>query len=88
MKLRERFASRKVKITSLRPTGTKSAEADYDELDLDGNVISSGTAACFNIDAVEIDDDDCLMGNSGLSAGGDFIVEHKVYDKTGLGRKK
>jgi|APIni6443716594_1056825.scaffolds.fasta_scaffold3248496_1 hypothetical protein len=87
MKLRERFASHKVKITSFLPTGSNSGTAEYDELDAEGNALNSGVAAVFDTNSVELDDDDCLTGNSRLSASGEFIVVRKDFDRTGLGRK-
>jgi len=85
--LRSRFAIDRVKITGLKMTGTKSAIADYDELDPEGSVLNSGTAACFDVTLVEIDDDDCLSGSARLSANGQFIVQSRTFDRTGLGRK-
>lgn len=86
-KLRASFAIGRTRITNVKMTGTNSAVVEYDELKPDGNVANSGAAACFDVDAVELDDDDCLAGNSRLSANGQFIVEKRVFDRTGLGRK-
>jgi hypothetical protein len=87
MKFRERFSSHKVKVTQFLWTGTNSGTAEYDELNTDGDVQNSGTAAVFDAEAIELDADDCLTGNSRLSASGEFIVVRKAFDRTGLGRK-
>ena len=86
-KLRVRFGVGRVRITGLKMTGTNSAIADYDELDAEGAVANSGVAACFDVDAVEVDDDDCLSGDSRLSANGQFLVQRRTFDRSGLGRK-
>ena len=86
-KLRIRFGVGQVKITGLKMTGTNSAIAEYDELDANGAVINSGAAACFDVDSVEIDDGDHLAGDSRLSANGQFLVQKRTFDRTGLGRK-
>jgi hypothetical protein len=86
--LRSRFAIGRVRITGVKMTGTKSGLADYEELASDGKtVVNSGTAACFDIDLVELDDEDCLTGGSRLSANGQFLVQKRDFDRTGLGRK-
>ena len=85
--LRSRFAIGRTKITGLKMTGTNSALAEYDELGIDDVVVNSGVAACFDVDKVQLDDDDCLTGDSRLSANGQFIVEKRVFDRNGLGRK-
>ena len=86
-KLRIRFAIGRVKVTGVKMTGTNSAVADYEELDHEGKPVNSGAAACFDVDAVELDDEDCLTGESRLSANGQFIVQRRNFDRTGLGRK-
>lgn len=85
--LRSAFAIGRVRVTGVKMTGMKSANVDYEELTPDGEVLNTGTAACFDVDSVELDDDHCLDGNSRLSASGEFIVQSRSFDKTGLGRK-
>ena len=85
--LRSAFAIGRVRITGVKMTGTKSANVDYEELTPDGEVLNTGVAACFDVDLVELDDDRCLDGSSRLSASGEFIVQSRSFDKTGLGRK-
>jgi hypothetical protein len=85
--LRSAFAIGRVRITGVKMTGTKSANVDYEELTPDGEVLNTGVAACFDVDLVELDDDRCLDGNSRLAASGEFIVQSKSFDRTGLGRK-
>ena len=85
--LRGRFAIGRVRITGVKMTGNKSALADYEELTPDGAVNTTGTAACFDVDLVELDDEDCLAGGSRLAANGQFIVQKRDFDRTGLGRK-
>lgn len=85
--LRSRFAIGRVKITGVKMTGNNSAIADYEELDPEGAVTNTGSAAVFDVDAVELDDEDFLSGNSRLSANGQFIVQKRTFDRTGLGRK-
>ena len=84
-KLRKAFGVGQVKITGLKMTGGNSGVADYDALDSAGNVAYSGVAACFDVDAVELDDDNILSGDSRLSANGQFIVQKRTFDRTGLG---
>jgi len=86
-KLRVRFGVGRVKITGLKMTGTNSAIAEYDALDADGVVAHAGVAACFDVDSVELDDEDCLTGDSRLSANGQFIVLKRTFDRSGLGPK-
>lgn len=86
--LRSRYAIGRVRVDGVRMTGTKSAVVDYTELTPDGDALSTGTAMCFDVDAVELDDDDCLAGESRLSASGEFIVQSRKLDRTGLGRSK
>ena len=83
-----RFAAQKVHIVALTPTGRKSAEVEYETLDSKNEVLNTGIAACFDVDAVEVDDNDCLAGDSILSATGEFIVKARSFDRTGLGYKK
>lgn len=85
--LRNRFAPVQTKITDLRLTGRKSAQVDYVQLDAEGEELYEGTADCFDIDAIEIDDNDNLTGDSMLSASGELIVQRKAWDRTGLGPK-
>lgn len=87
MKLRERFAAQRCKIVDYKSTDSNSGRAEYEEHDADGNVLRVGTAAVFNADSVEIDDDGYLTGDSRLSASGEFIVVRKPFDRTGLGRR-
>ena len=87
MKLRERFVRSKVRITSFTPTGSNSGTVEYDELDAQGAIANSGVAVAFDAENVELDENDCLTGNSRLSASGEFIVVRKAFDRTGLGRK-
>lgn len=86
--LRQRFAAVSVHITGLTPTGRNSANVDYETLDASGDAMGAGTAACFNVDEIQIDDNDCLAGDSVLSATGEFIVKSRTFDRTGLGYKK
>lgn len=85
--LKNRFAIGRVRITGLKMTGTNAGVVDYEELSPEGEVQNSGTAACFDVESVELDDEDCLAGASRLSNSGEFIVVRKAFDKTGLGRK-
>jgi len=86
--LRNRFAIGRVHVTGVTMTGTKSAVVDYEELTPEGGVATTGAAACFDVDSVELDDDDCLAGDSRLSANGEFIVQKRPFDRTGLGRSR
>lgn len=86
--LRARFNPSKTKITDLQMTGRKSATVDYDQLDADGDVLYSGRAACFDIDTINLDDDDCLEGNSALSGNGKFVIALTAFDDSGLGPVK
>ena len=85
-KLKNRFSIGRVRITGVKMTGTNSAIVDYEELDPKGNVLNDGHAACFKVDDVELDEEDCLTGDSRLSANGEFIVLKRNFDRTGLGR--
>ena len=85
--LRSRYAIGRVRVDGVRMTGTKSAVVDYTELTPDGDDSNTGTAMCFDVDSVELDDDDCLAGESRLSSSGEFIVQSRKLDRTGLGRK-
>lgn len=85
--LRNAFAVGRVRIDSVKMTGTKSAVVDYTELTPKGEDLTSGIAACFDVDSVEIDDENCLAGDSRLSASGEFIIQSRKFDRTGLGRK-
>lgn len=88
-KLREVFASsQRVKITGVTYTGRNSARIDYEEIDLNGDTVNLGTAECYDVDSVEIDDENYLAGKSVLSASGEFIVNRRTADRTGLGRRK
>ena len=86
--LRSRYAAQKVHILGLTPTGRKSAEVEYETLDHKNEALGTGIAACFDIDSVEIDENDCLTGDSILSATGEFIVKTRSFDRSGLGYKK
>ena len=86
--LRGRFSAQSVRILGLTPTGRKSAEVEYETLDHAGEVLNSGVAACFDTDVIEIDENDCLTGESVLSATGEFITKLQAFDRSGLGYKK
>ena len=85
--LRSAFAIGQTKITGLKMTGTNSALVEYDELAPDGSVANSGVAACFDVDKVELDEENLLVGDSRISANGQFIVQKRTFDRSGLGRK-
>jgi len=88
--LRAAFGSKKVRLTSWTPTSTdeQTGLIDYEEIDRDGEVTNTGTAQIFNCaDELELDDENCLTGNSRLSASGEFISVRKPFDRKGLGRK-
>jgi hypothetical protein len=86
--LTARYRAQKTHILGLTPTGRKSAEVEYETLDANDEVLNTGVALCFDTDSVELDDDDCLTGDSILSASGEFIVKSRTVDRTGLGYKK
>lgn len=86
--LRARFNPAKTKITDLQMTGRKSATVDYAQLDAEGDVLYEGRAACFDIDSIELDDDDCLTGKSSLSGNGKFVIATEAFDDSGLGPVK
>ena len=84
--LRSLHSTNAVRIDKFVPTGTNSGVAEYSELN-GTEVVNTGSAAVFDVDSVELDDNNCLTGNSRLSNSGEFIVVRKPFDRTGLGRK-
>lgn len=84
--VREVFAPvDRIQITGLKLEGPNSGRLSFDILDEDNEVVGSGTAACFNLDKVELDDDNILVGECRLSNSGEYINPRRTYDKSGLG---
>lgn len=85
-KVREVFApAERIQITGLKLEGPNSGRLSFDVLDEDNEVVGSGTAACFDLDKVELDDDNILVGECRLSNSGEYINPRRTYDKSGLG---
>jgi DNA polymerase III epsilon subunit-like protein len=62
----------KVKITNLSPIGKKDCFMEYEKY-IGDNLISSGRAYCPNVDGIEIDDADFLVGSYIFSGDGKIL---------------